>query len=194
MADVVFMFWLLWLLLIIVRFFMTDSTLRITYMIWLLLVISTAAVFIQFADFMVSVAWLIIASGVLFSFCWTYLWMKQLFYIFILMIGYTGLLYWQGLAPIWFFLPLDMLIPVLLSVLVILLEHNKQRAYMILVGGITFGQAFYQVILWLYGLDNVIGGETYMLSLSYSLFLTCLFHAGWRGFTALSNFVHRKLI
>lgn len=163
-------------------------------MIWLLLVISTAEMYISVAGFMVSVAWLVISLGVLFPLCRANLPLQQLFHVFIVMIGYTGLLYWQQIAPVWFFLPLDMMMPILLSTLVFLLDRKEQRAYILLVGGMAFGQAFFQMTLWLYGLDNRIGGEAFLFSLSYSLLLTWLFRVGWSSFNALSNFVHRKLI
>src|SRR5699024_9384793 len=124
MFEQFLMYWLLWLLFIIIFFFMEKSKKRTMFTFWLLFIIMFSSTYMNiniskvfFLMIIIIFCVFIYLSEALFSFL-------PLFKAFTIMIFYCGLLLWQVVAPVWFFLSGYFMIPVLVVFLLILLSRR----------------------------------------------------------------------
>src|SRR5699024_10687664 len=98
------MYWLLWLLFIIIFFFMKKSKKRTMLTIWLLFIITFSSTYMNIHIAQVSLSMIIIIFGAFIYLSEAPFSFLPLFKAFTIMIFYCGLLLWQVVAPVWFFL------------------------------------------------------------------------------------------
>src|SRR5699024_12708126 len=93
------------------------------------------------------------------------------FKAFTIMIFYCGLLLWQVVAPVWFFLSGYFMIPVLVVFLLILLSRRLQNVYAYTLLGISFGQLLFVVLIHKYLFQEIIGTTAFFIQITLLLLL-----------------------
>src|SRR5699024_3684448 len=129
MFEQFLMYWLLWLLFIIIFFFMEKSKKRTMLTIWLLFIITFSSTYTNIHIAQVSLSMIIIIFG-------AFIYLREapfsflpLFKAFTIMIVYCGLLLWQVVAPVWFFLSVYFMISVIVVFLLIFLSRLLHNFY-----------------------------------------------------------------
>lgn len=89
---------------------------------------------------------------------------------FICMIGYVGLLLWEKLTPILFFISSKVLIAILVVCIVRFLLRTLTHRVVVIVIGLTWGQLMYEMILVFYELHNTLGNYEYVNYLFLTVF------------------------
>src|SRR5699024_10187995 len=112
MFEQFLMYWLLWLLFIIIFFFMDKSIKRTMLTIWLLFIITFYSTYMNIHIAQVSLLMIIIIFGAFIYLSEAPFSFLPLFKVFTIMIFYCGILLWQVVAPVWFFLSGYFMIPV----------------------------------------------------------------------------------
>src|SRR5699024_10064021 len=113
MFEQFLMYWLLWLLFIIIFFFMYISNNRLMLIFWLLFIITFSSTYMNIHIAQLSLSMIIIIFGAFIYLSEAPFSFLPLFKAFTIMIFYCGLLLWQVVAPVWFFLSGYFMIPVL---------------------------------------------------------------------------------
>src|SRR5699024_8333966 len=113
MFEQFIMYWLLSLLLFIIFFFMDKSIKRSILRFWLLFIITFSSTYMNIHIAQVSLSMIIIIFGAFIYLSEAPFSFLPLFKAFTIMIFYCGLLLWQVVAPVWFFLSGYFMIPVL---------------------------------------------------------------------------------
>src|SRR5699024_4650448 len=138
MFEQFLMYWLLWLLYIIIFFFMVKIKKRTMLTIRLLFIITLYSTYTNIHIVYVSLSLIIIIFCAFIYLCDAPFSFLPLFKAFTIMIFYCGLLLWQVVAPVWFFLSGYFMIPVLVVFLLILLSRRLQNVYAYTLLGISF--------------------------------------------------------
>src|SRR5699024_5297407 len=163
MFEQFLMYWLLWLLFIIIFFFMEKSKKRTMLTIWLLFIITFSSTYMNIHIAQVSLSLIIIIFVAFIYLIVSSFSFFPLFKVFTIMIFYCGLLLWQVVAPVWFFLSGYFMIPVLVVFLLILLSRRLQNVYAYTLLGISFGQLLFDVLLHKYLFQEKIGTTAFFI-------------------------------
>lgn len=187
MFEQFLMYWLLWLLFIIIFFFMEHSKKRTMLTIWLLFIIMFSSTYINIHIAQVSLSMIIIVIG-------SFIYMSEapfsflpLFKAFTIMIFYCGLLLWQVIAPVWFFLSGYFMIPVLVVFLLILLSRQLKNVYAYALLGISLGQFLFDILLHNYLFQEKIGTTAFFIQITLVILLVIAI----RSYYALSIIISR---
>src|SRR5699024_5038845 len=127
MFEQFLMNWLLWLLFIIIFFFMEKSKKRTMLTICFLFIITISSTYMNIHIAHVSLSMIIFIFGAFIYLSEAPFSFLPLFKAFTIMIFYCGLLLWQVVAPVWFFLSGYFMIPALVVFLLILLSSRLQN-------------------------------------------------------------------
>lgn len=112
--------------------------------------------YVTFEQYDISISFLLLLMGSLYIYVQPNLTLQRIFITFTLMTAYIGLRLWEVAAPIWFFLPTIIMIPLIISIgTVVLVQPFKQRMIHIIFS-LTFGELFHSLILNGYYLHNEI--------------------------------------
>jgi hypothetical protein len=189
-------FWLLWLLFIIVVFFMKNSMKQFSFACWILLTIWLSNGYVDMEGAQLSLALVLILFGAIIYFVETALSMLKLFQAFTVMVGYTALLMWAKLAPIWFFIPAYVLIPLVIVFLTLFIQRQKgqETSFSVILFGMTLGQVLFDYLLYIYHLKAVIGDIDYLIYVSLAILLLLLFRSLFFTVQHVSTYVQRKYI
>src|SRR5699024_8247405 len=147
MFEQFLMYWLLWLLFIIIFFFMEKSKKRTMLTIWLLFIITFSSTYMNIHIAQVSLSIIIILFRTYIYLCEVLFSFLSLFKACMFFIFFCGLLLWQVVSLLWFFLSVYFMIPVLVVFLFILLSRRLQNVYAYTLLGISFGQLLFDVLL-----------------------------------------------
>src|SRR5699024_10638577 len=191
MYEYFLFYWILWMLYIVVYFFMDSTKKRSCYLVWILLTICTLDLSIYIGDIQFSIVIIIVVIGAICMFIENAVTLKNLFNAFIVMISYGGLLIWHQIAPVWYFLPAYMMIPILLVGFILFLERNKLKGLPILLLGMSFGQCIYQILLITYQLTDKFVQLSHLVQMNVAVLLLLWIYAIERAFNYVSNIVHR---
>src|SRR5699024_6803079 len=194
MYDYFLFYWLMWMLVIIVYFFMRRSRKQRFLLGWILLVISSADVMIHIGMIQISIGFLGVIVGTFVYFLFSPVTTKKLLITFLVMIGYGGLLMWHQIAPIWFFIPAYLMLPICMVGLVLLLERDMTVTFPVLILGMLLGQCIFQVLLIMYHLSEMIGKVLWMAQIGVGVMFMVGMYVGQWAIIFISNIVHRKLI
>ncbi|MGM8211632.1 YphA family membrane protein [Virgibacillus sp. W0430] len=150
-------YWLSWIFWIITTFFIKKSLLRTVVSGWILLVIIGSTIYVPIGVSTVSAALLILLAGSALLYTQLTQMYYALFASFTVTIGYTAILIWEKITPIWFILPRELLISIVLCLLLTMM--SEQFIHRLLIGllGISFGEIFYSFMLSSYSLQSEIG-------------------------------------
>src|SRR5690625_148843 len=137
-----FFYWSSWLIWIMVTFFMTSRQYQQLLMISILMVIILANQYYMIGHFQISLAY----SMILIGSCVMYRILKRQHYhlivAFTLMIGYSGMIIWKNITPLWLFVPELLLIPLFCSCLVFVLAKGLKARLLTTMLGLSTGELF----------------------------------------------------
>jgi|SRR5690625_2933588 len=171
MYELFLFYYTCWLLVVIIYFFMQKTIFRLFSLVWIFLIIITASSSFSVFFLQISVAYIVVVIGALFLSAATSLTFYEYFVGFTCMIGYAAIVIWELIAPIWFFLPLLLIVsPVIVIVLCLCIRETRNRIVLALLS-LALGQLVFDIILIHYQIDHMIGTLQQMTILSTTLIL-----------------------
>lgn len=185
MFEEFLMYWLLWLLFVVIFFFMEQGVKRTVLTTWLLLIIGCSSIYIDMNHMQFSLSMMLIIFGAVIYLVENSFSFLKLYKTFIIMIFYSAILFWQLVAPVWFFLSGYFLIPVLIVFMVIILSRRLIEVYAYLILGISLGQFLFDMILNVYQLHHEIGNTAFFIQVTLSVLLVIVI----RSYYTLSAYV-----
>src|SRR5699024_11802761 len=114
--------------------------------IWLLFIITFSSTYMNIHIAQVSLSMIIIIFGAFIYLSEAPFSFLRLFKAFTIMIFYCGLLFWPGVATVWFFLSGYFMIPVLVVFFLLFLSRRLQNVYASTLLGISFGYLLFVVL------------------------------------------------
>src|SRR5699024_9127451 len=109
------------------------------------------------AGYQVTLSFVILFIGLLLYFHRIAQSLYLLFSAFTICLGYTGLLFWEQLMPVWMFMPRFLMISLVLLLGITMLVKAFEDKLAIGLLGIVFGEMYYSFILSHYGIQETIG-------------------------------------
>lgn len=175
MLNGIVFYWVSWLIWILLTFFRVYRYNRYIIMSWLFLLMITFSSYINIFGYDLSIAFFLLLIGSMVLYIQSPISFRFIFVTFTIMIAYLTLRIWEIMAPIWFFMPSIILIPLIISLgTIILINEFTQRISQMLLG-ISIGELFYSLILNGYYLNNVIVSSLYFDYLAVMvLIILCL--------------------
>jgi len=150
-------FWMSWIFWVIITFFM-DKTRRRTHLaILLLMAIAGANTYISIKQQQISLSFLFIIGGAFLMHGKSQKWKHYMFVSITIMIGYTAILLWEKISPIWMIIPEYLLIPFMCGMIIIVLIKDFYQRLMTGLLGICAGELLHKLILSSYHLQQPIG-------------------------------------
>src|SRR5690625_632390 len=176
MYELFLTYWFSWMLYIIIVFFIKKSKLRTWLTIWLLLVLITLPMFITVINFKISLVLIFLIIGAIIFYVQKKVTLYRLIVTFTISIGCTGVLIWEKITPVWFFMPPFFLISMLLVfVNFVLMKHLYEQISIVLLG-VLIGYVLYDLLLIGYRLHNEIGNRAYLV-ICFTVLLLLFLHA-----------------
>ncbi|WP_106497393.1 YphA family membrane protein [Lentibacillus sp. Marseille-P4043] len=174
MTDGILFLWFAWLLWIVVTFLMKKGKRRTYFACLLLLLIACSNVTLEIGGYLIQLSFIVLLVGLLFFHA-----IAKSFYLlfssFTICLGYTAILFWEKITPIWIFIPRSVLIPTVIIVLTIIITKQFESRLAIGLIGITCGEMYYSFILSNYAIQEGIGDKSFFdMLLTFVLFVTLL--------------------
>ncbi|MGY0691787.1 YphA family membrane protein [Virgibacillus sp. FSP13] len=174
MTDGMLFLWFAWLLWIVVTFLMKKGKRRTYFACFLLLLIACSNVTLEIGGYFIQLSFIVLIVGLLFFHA-----IARSFYLlfasFTICLGYTAILFWEQITPIWIFLPRSLLIPIAIVVLTIIITKQFESRLAIGLIGLTCGEMYHSFILSSYAIQEGIGDKQYFdMLLTFVLFVTLL--------------------
>ncbi|SHF57213.1 YphA family membrane protein [Ornithinibacillus halophilus] len=166
-----YFYWFSWIFWVVVTFFMKKNNARTMLSYWILLCITLSNVYISIDVFHVSVTIIILLIGGFVIFTQLPNTIYHLFTSLTLMIGYTSFLIWESQAPIWLFMPREILLPLMLVALICILTYKFYYRLSIALIGICSGEFLYSFLLSSYYFSHTIGEKHFFDTLFIAVFL-----------------------
>jgi|SRR5690625_1560702 len=159
-------YWFIWIIFIIVAFFMEKGKHRSFLLFWILSILLFSSFTVQINELKINSAVIILIIGAIIFYVQCNL--KFLFFLatFNVMICYVALLIWEKITPIWFFMPSYMQIPFMMVIMITIVLDIFYEQIAVTLLGFTLGQLLFELILFAYGLNDIVGAEIYFIHLS----------------------------
>lgn len=171
MHDLFLFYYTCWLLVLIIYFFMTRTVSRSLLLVWTFVMIAVSPYTFSFLDVQIYITYLFLFVGTIILARVSSLSIYEYIVSFVCMICYVGILVWEIIAPIWFFLPTPVILAPFIVLILIYFIRRSTKRFVICFMGLTFGQLLYNIILIHYGLQDTIGALQEMTMLSIVLLL-----------------------
>lgn len=155
-------YWLAWIFWVLTTFFMSKTWKRTFFSCWILLIILCANIYIENIHFPISLSLFILFVGVAVWIAHLQCWSRFLVTSFIIMIGYTALLFWEHNTPVWLFMPRTIMLSMISTLFISSLAKPFFTRVMIGLMGMSCGELMYSLVLAGYGLENTAGGLAFL--------------------------------
>ena len=186
-------YWFSWILFIIIVFFMKKSKLRTMLTVWLLIVLITFPMYVTFMDLQISIVFVLLLCGAIIFYVREKITIYRLIVTFTISVGYTGILIWETVAPVWFFMPSFFMIAILLVFInSMMTKHLYEQIASVLVG-VLFGHVLYDLLLIGYSLHNVIGNNAYIV-ICLTVLLLIVIHAMKEMYKKCIYFLQERML
>lgn len=162
MNELFLFYYLCWLLYIVVYFFAPVKRTRNLLLIVILLYICLSPLNITIGLFVISSSFMMLLISTIILFGLSIVRTYELFIIFISMLTYTSLLIWEKMAPVFFFMPATIMVASLIVFLVCILIKSFALRFIVIVSSLTLGQLMYELLLYIYLGNDVIGSYYYV--------------------------------
>ncbi|GGB33574.1 hypothetical protein GCM10011409_08750 [Lentibacillus populi] len=187
MTNGLLFLWFAWMLWIIVTFFMKKGTKRTYFACIILLLINCSNTTLKIGDYHVLLSFIVLLAGLLFFHS-----VAQSFYLlfssFTICLGYTAILFWEQITPIWMFLPRVILIPLTLTIIITILTKQFEKRLAIGLIGITCGEIYHSFILTSYTIQEVIGDKAFFDMILTFIMLQTILEILHKGKLAIYTF------
>lgn len=161
MADGLIFYWFSWILWIIITFIMNKGCRRTKFACWLLIGLLCSNTYFSFEDYNISLSFLFLFSGGILLQAKLPGLQYTVFLSLTVMIGYTAVLLWEFLAPVWIILPRFILIPLLLFITLCFLADNIYHRLTAGLTGVCGGEIIYNIIMSSYHFRAEIGDSAF---------------------------------
>ncbi|WP_085992019.1 YphA family membrane protein [Oceanobacillus senegalensis] len=189
MEEGMLFFWFSWIFWILVTFFMNRGKLRTYLAYWILLSIIVSPFYVVIGQYFVHLTVIILLLGTMVLIAKQPRIPYYLFASFTVTIGYTALLLWEKISPIWLIIPRTLLIAVIIGCLVSILSSYFHSRISICLFGFLSGEIIYSLILYSYGFQEEIGEMQFLDTLLSTLLLLTIIDILYKGKTKLSRYV-----
>ncbi|HAM81193.1 YphA family membrane protein [Ornithinibacillus bavariensis] len=169
--DGIFFYWLCWMIWVVVTFLMPKEKTRTMMAVWILLTLTSSNLYISVYNVEVSMAYVCVFLG-------SILYIKSLkplsyhlFSAMTIMIGYSSILIWESIAPVWLFMPRLIIIPVLCVLLTLVLTKGLSSRLAISTLGLCGGELLYCILLTNLSMPDIVGELLFLDTLLIVLLL-----------------------
>lgn len=169
MADGLTFYWFSWLFWGITTFFLKKGTLRTTFSVLILASILFSNIHFWVGKYLTFSPFLFVLITSLFFFTTLSRPLYHLFCSFILMIGYTAILFWKNTASIYILMPDFFLWPLLYCIITLLMVKGLYHRIIISILGAVHGEILHGLILSSYHLPETLGGQDFFIILYMTL-------------------------
>src|SRR5690625_6404917 len=104
MYELFLTYWFSWILYIFMLFLIKKSKVRSLLFIWILLVLVTFPMYITIDTLQISICLVLLLTGAIIFYVQEKVTVYRLIVTFTISIGYTGILIWENITPVWFFI------------------------------------------------------------------------------------------
>ncbi len=162
MDELLLFYYLCWLLYIIVYFFVPVKRTRNLLLTIILLYICLSSLNITMGLFVISSSFIMLLISTVILFGLSIVRTYEILIIFVSMLTYAGLLIWEKMAPVFFFMPGTIMVASLIVFLVCMLIKSFVLRFIVIVSSLTLGQLMYELLLYIYLGNDVIGSFYYL--------------------------------
>ncbi|WP_156289245.1 YphA family membrane protein [Oceanobacillus salinisoli] len=189
MITGILFYWFSWIFWIIVTFLMKKGVLRTLLAYWILFTIIGSSFYFQLGYYTISLSIIILFLGAIVLLSKQPRTLYHLFSAFTISIGYTAMLFWEKLSPIWIIIPRILLISILIGCLTSILSKAYLGRISVCLFGMIAGEMIYSVILSSYGLQEEIGEMLFLDTLFCTLLLLTFLDILHKGKAKLSMYI-----
>jgi hypothetical protein len=173
--DGVYFYWFCWIIWVIVTFLFPKTKIRTIIAVWILLTISLSRLYISISYVEISAAYLCIFIGIMICLTRVKPVSIHLFSAFTIMIGYSSILIWESIAPVWLFMPRLLIIPMISVLLMVILSKGFYGRFTTGILGLCGGELLYGCLLVNFSIPDIIGELQFLdILLVVLLFLLCI--------------------
>lgn len=169
-------YWVSWLLWGIITFFWKKDRKRTMLACLILLSIISSNVYVKFGDATILMSFPVLMTGVIIIYAKTIDQFYDVIATFTIMIGYTSLIIWKEITPMWLFVPEVLIVPIFSSLLTFILVRELYKRLIICLLAVSIGELLYSFILSSYNVDTIIGDLSFFDYLATTLLFIGLFH------------------
>ncbi|RKQ37675.1 hypothetical protein D8M06_02400 [Oceanobacillus halophilus] len=196
MGAGIFFYWFSWIFWIIITFLMNKSKFRTVLAYWILLSIIVSPFTLMIGGYSVAMTVFLLLFGTILLLVRQQQIIFNLFKSFTIMVGYTSLLFWEKISPIWIIAPRIILFSIIIGSIVTLISRDFYSRIGICLLGMLVGEVIYSFILASYGLHEHIGEMIFLDTLSWALLLLTILdilHKGKRKISKYNTKLQTKL-
>ncbi len=170
MFELFLTYWFSWILFIIIMFFWEKGRLRSFLLFSILIMLIFFPVYITILSIRISIVVFImfIISMILF------VRKKPTYFRFLttfsMTIGYIGLLFWQKVSPIWFFMPTFMMFSLIIVGVIIFLQKGLFEQISSVILSVLAAHFLYDIFLHVYDLHHELSNDA-ILTINFSTLL-----------------------
>ncbi|MDY0405690.1 hypothetical protein P5G51_010055 [Virgibacillus sp. 179-BFC.A HS] len=165
MQEGVYFFWFSWIFWVLLAFFMPASKINTCMRIWTLLAIAFANLYMNVAEFGISVTFLVLFAGGFMLLSQLPNKIYHLFAALVIMIAYDSILMWEHEVPIWLIVPRPLFFTVcMLALLLVMIDEFRNRLAVIITG-VCAAELFYAVMMFSYQIPYTAGSKYFWTDL-----------------------------
>lgn len=169
-------YWCSWLFWGIITFFMKKGTLRTALSLLILMSILFSNFNFSIGGYVIFLPFLFLVTVSLFLYARLPKTLYQFFCSFILMIGYTAILFWEYSTTIYLFVSDIFLLPIICCILINLVVKGLYSRIIISMFGTAGGEILHGLIMESYHLPKIIGSQDFFVILYIVLLFQLLLH------------------
>jgi len=192
MYELFLTYWFSWILYIVIVFFMKKSKFRSLLVIWLLLVLVTFPMYIAIDTLQISICLVLLLTGAIIFYVQEKVTVYRLIVTFTISIGYTGILIWENITPVWFFMPPFFMIAILLVCINIVMMKQMYEQIAAVLVGVLFGHILYDLLLIGYSLQYKIGNNAYLV-ICLTILMLMFIHMVKNFYQKCIYFLHERI-
>ncbi|MUV39765.1 hypothetical protein JNUCC1_03649 [Lentibacillus sp. JNUCC-1] len=138
--------------------------------------ISCVNFYVALSDISFNMTFFLMFLGSIFVFVRKSLPLYALFCALALSIGYTSMLLWEQLMPVWWFMPKLLMMPLLVCILVVLMQRTTEGRMVVSVLGMVNGEMLHKLILYGYHIQIDIGSFEFLDQVTVTVLLILVIH------------------
>lgn len=178
MQEGFYFYWLLWMLWIFFFFFYPKTVIRMKWIVGILIIVALSGLEISLDSLTIncSMFGLILLAGLLMS--------EQSHSYFLTLcsfsfsIGYTGLLFFEQISPVWMVFPRLWLFSFLFTLVLLFISSKFIEQTSILTLGLVMGDLLHSFIIYSYGMEKLIVGLDFLDTWATALSMVFVWNVG----------------
>src|SRR5690625_840655 len=175
MFELFLTYWFSWILFIIIMFFVEKNQLRFLFLVRLLLMLILFPIKVTIFSTQVYIVSFVMLGFAIILFVYEKVTFYRIMTTFTMVLGYIGLLFWEKISPIWFFIPSFIIVSMVLVMMSILLQKQFIQQFTSIFLSVLFAQLLYDIFLKVYYLNNVLTNDAILIIVTSSILLIVMY-------------------